>query len=89
MSTHSLDETKAVISAIQLKITAAKRKVEIAEERLEKAIADGNPDRDGGLLSLLKSATVELTRLGQKETKLIDVSEYGFRFLICISAHPL
>ena len=69
-SQQQLNELEDTIAAIQQEINVTKEERKVAKERLEKAIEEGKPT--GPFEKLLEAATAELTRLGQKEAKLLE-----------------
>jgi hypothetical protein len=68
-SQQQLDGVKAEIAAIQQEINVAKEERKVAKDRLEKAVGESEIQR---AKALLEAATAELTRLGQKEAKLME-----------------
>jgi FKBP-type peptidyl-prolyl cis-trans isomerase (trigger factor) len=72
-----LDEVKAALAALQEEIQEEKKKVNRAEERLEKAILEGNQvDVRADLKvtpfeKLYEGAVANLTRLGQEKAELL------------------
>ncbi len=66
----ALDEVKAALAALHEEIQEAKKKVSRAEERLEKAVLEGNPV--SSFEKLLDSASANLTGLQREKEKPLE-----------------